>query len=204
MTRAVELHERAAELGVKEAHFDLGCLYAKGTDVEKDTAKAFRHYEAAAMCGQVEARHTLGYLEYDAGNYDLALQHFLISAKLGYEKSLNKVKISFTKGLATKANYAAALRGYQNANDEMLMMKCQALVETKLNRWGLTLRKCKVAKVADSVPLSKQFDASLFKCARHDVGGRWVVRQGLSTRQNMHETQGVDKYNDMTLFFRTF
>ena len=199
LTRAVELYERAAELGVKEAHFNLGCLYAKGTDVEKDTAKAFRHYEAAAMCGHVSARHNLGYVEDDAGNYDLALQHFLISAKLGHEKSLNNVKTSFMNGLATKADYAAALRGYQNA-----MMKCQALTETKLNRWGLTLRKCKVAKVADSVPLSKQFDASLFKCARHDVGGRWVVRQGLSTRQNMHETQGVDEYNDMTLFFRTF
>ena len=60
VTRAVELYERAAELGVKDAHFNLGCLYDKGTDVEKDTAKAFRHYEAAAMCGHVYARYNLG------------------------------------------------------------------------------------------------------------------------------------------------
>ncbi|EJK65465.1 hypothetical protein THAOC_13665, partial [Thalassiosira oceanica] len=38
-TRAVELFERAAELGVKEAHYNLGVLHARGTGVEKDTAK---------------------------------------------------------------------------------------------------------------------------------------------------------------------
>ena len=34
VTRAVELYERAAELGVKEAHFSLGFMYAFGSDVE--------------------------------------------------------------------------------------------------------------------------------------------------------------------------
>ena len=33
VTKAVALHERAVELGVKEAHFNLGCLYAKGTEM---------------------------------------------------------------------------------------------------------------------------------------------------------------------------
>ena len=117
--RAVELYERAAELGVKDAHYNLGCLYANGTDVEKDMVKAIRHYEAAAMCGHVSARYNLGHLDYDAGNYDLPLQHWLITAKLGHGKSLNKVKTSFMKGLAAKADYAAALRGYQNAVEEM-------------------------------------------------------------------------------------
>ena len=119
MTSAVELYERAAELGFKEAHYDLGGLYAEGADVEKDTAKAFRHFEKAAMCGHVFARYNLGYMDYDAGNYDLALQHWMISSKLGHETSLNSVKILFMEGLATKADYAAALRGYQNAIDEM-------------------------------------------------------------------------------------
>ena len=119
MARTVELYERAAQLGVKEAHFNLGCLHDEGTDVEKDTAKALRHYEAAAMCGHVSARQNLGCMEGNAGNYDLALQHFLISAKLGCENSLSNVKILFVNGLATKADYAAALRGYQHAVEEM-------------------------------------------------------------------------------------
>ena len=119
VARAVGLYERAAELGVKEAHFSLGCLYDNGTDVEKDMAKAMMHYEAAAMCGHVDSRHNLGCEEYDARNCDLALQHWMVAASLGHENSLGNVKFMFTKGLATKADYADALRGYQKAVDDM-------------------------------------------------------------------------------------
>ncbi|EJK62967.1 hypothetical protein THAOC_16402 [Thalassiosira oceanica] len=70
VTRTVELYERAAKIGFRDAHCSLGCLYHVGTDVEKDTARAIRHYEAAAVKGVVTARHNLGYVEYEAGNYD--------------------------------------------------------------------------------------------------------------------------------------
>ena len=123
VTRAVELWERAAELGLKEAHNSLGCLYDEGTDVEmdveKDIAKAMLHWEAAAVKGDVLARHNLGALEWEAGNHDLALQHWMIAAKLGHQKSLDEVKDMFMDGLATKADYADALRGYQSAVEEM-------------------------------------------------------------------------------------
>ncbi|EJK66638.1 hypothetical protein THAOC_12427 [Thalassiosira oceanica] len=119
VTRAAELYERAAKLGVKEAHFNLACLYANGADVEKDMAKALRHYESAATCGHVPARFNLGCKEYKDGKYDLALQHWMISAKLGFDDSLNSVKRLFMAGLATKGDYAAALRGYQKAVEEM-------------------------------------------------------------------------------------
>ena len=71
------------------------------------------------MCGHVSARFNLGYQETDAGHYDLALQHFLISATMGHENSLIMVKRLFMKSLATKPDYAAALRGYQHAVEEM-------------------------------------------------------------------------------------
>ena len=119
VARAAELFERAAELGSKEAHLSLGVLYMKGTGVEKDTAKAIRHYEAAAMCGDVYARFNLGCEEENAGNYDLALQHYLIASNLGDHDALENVKVMFMKGLATKADYAEALRGYQGADEEM-------------------------------------------------------------------------------------
>ena len=118
-TRAVELYERAAELDVKEAHYFLGLLYYEGTDVGKDTAKGIRHYETAAVRGHVSARFNLGHLEYDARNYDLALQHWMIAANLGHENSLREVKGMFMDRLATKADYAEALRGYQSASEEM-------------------------------------------------------------------------------------
>ena len=95
-------------------------MYDKGKGVEKDTAKAIRYYEAAAMSGDVLARFNLGCVESNAGgNYDLVLEHFLIAAKMGHEQSVNNVKVMFMKGLATKENYAEALRGYQGAIGEM-------------------------------------------------------------------------------------
>ena len=119
VTRAVELYERAAELGVKDAHYNLGVTYAGGKVVEKDMDKAFRHYEAAAMSGEVSARYNLGCEEYDAGNCDVALQHWMISAKLGDQDSLDEVKDLFMDGLASKADYVGALREYQSAIEEM-------------------------------------------------------------------------------------
>ena len=119
VTRAVNLYERAAELGEKKAHYNLGFLYINGEDVEKDMAKAIRHLEAAAVKGDAYARNTLGFREDNAGNYDLALQHYMIAAKMGFQGSLDNVKKMFMSGLATKADYAEALRGHQSAIEEM-------------------------------------------------------------------------------------
>ncbi|EJK62845.1 hypothetical protein THAOC_16527 [Thalassiosira oceanica] len=119
VARAVELYERAAELGSKDAHLKLGGLYLRGKDVEQDEAKAIRHFEAAAVKGDTLARCKLGNIEANAGNYDIALQHYMIAAKLGYHDSLHCIKALFMVGLATKSDYAEALRGHQSAVEEM-------------------------------------------------------------------------------------
>jgi len=71
------------------------------------------------MEGHVLSRHALGVTEYQEGNHDLAMQHWMISAKMGHEKSLNCIKKMFKEGLATKAQYAEALLGYRDAMEEM-------------------------------------------------------------------------------------
>ena len=119
VTRAVDLYERAAELGEKKPHFKLGFLYIEGEDVEKDTAKATLHWEAAAVKGDILARGNFGIYEYNAGNHDLALQHWMIAAKMGHQVSLNNIKGLFMDGFATKADYAEALRGHQSAVEEL-------------------------------------------------------------------------------------
>ena len=69
---------------------------------------------------KVESRYNLGCYEYEAErNYDRAAKHFLISAKMGHKNSLENIKSLFVRGLATKAQYAEALRGYQDAVEEM-------------------------------------------------------------------------------------
>ena len=42
----------------------------------------------------------------------------MISAKMGFEKSLNNIKDMFKQGQATKAQYAEALIGYRDAVEE--------------------------------------------------------------------------------------
>ena len=113
--RAIELWTEAAELGLVDAHYNLGHLYCSGDGVEEDKPRGIYHWQQAALKGDVISRYNLGYAEFKEGNYDLAVQHYMISAKMGYEESLNNIKDLFMNGLATKAQYAEALRGYQTA-----------------------------------------------------------------------------------------
>ena len=118
--RAVELWTEAAELGSLDAHCNLGAVYYKGDGVKKEIPRVIRHWQLAAMKGDVASRHNLGEAEYhNNGNYNLAVQHLMISAKMGCEGSLNCIKNMFKGGLATKAQYAEALLGYRDAAEEM-------------------------------------------------------------------------------------
>ena len=61
----------------------------------------------------------LGFVEYENGKYELAVQNWMISAKMGDEKSLDAIKEMFKAGHATKSQYAEALLGYRDAVEEM-------------------------------------------------------------------------------------
>ena len=118
--RAIELWTNATELGSIDAHHELGVTYYTGDGVEEDRPRGIHHYQQAAMRGYARSRHSLGVIEEDeSGNYNLAVQHYMISAKMGYEDSLNAIKDMFKEGHATKAQYAEALLGYREAVEEM-------------------------------------------------------------------------------------
>ena len=118
MRRAVELWAEAAELGSVEALFCLGLAYDIGKGVEQDKAKGVQFYEKAAMQGHIDSRSELGHFEAEKGNHDRAVRHFLISAKMGHEDSVENIKQIYIHGEATKEQYAEALKGYQNAVEE--------------------------------------------------------------------------------------
>ena len=71
------------------------------------------------MQGESFSRYNLGLVERANRKYVRAVRHFMISAKMGDEQSLDKIKEMFTEGLATKVKYADALKGYQDAVEEM-------------------------------------------------------------------------------------
>ncbi|EJK70700.1 hypothetical protein THAOC_07919 [Thalassiosira oceanica] len=119
MQKAAELYTEAAGLGSINGLFNFGLMYDVGEGVQKDKAKAAELFEKAAMAGHVPARANLGHTEVQKGNYDRAVRHFLISAKMGHEISVENIKRGFKAGLATKEQYAEALKGYQDAAEEM-------------------------------------------------------------------------------------
>ncbi|EJK76904.1 hypothetical protein THAOC_01307 [Thalassiosira oceanica] len=117
--RAIELWTEAAELGSVDAHYNLGFMYYRGEGVEEDKPRGICYWQQAAIKGHVFSRQSLGIAEFKRGNYELAMQHWMISAKMGYEDSLNAIKGMFMRDEATKAHYAEALRGYGDAVEEM-------------------------------------------------------------------------------------
>ena len=111
--KGLELFHRSAELGHAVAYYSIGGAYDVGNGVERDEKKANHYWELSSMGGHVKARHNLGALEYRAGNMDRALKHLMIAAGSGYSRSLESIKLMFTHGYATKADYAISIRVYQ-------------------------------------------------------------------------------------------
>ena len=98
------------------AHYNLSIMYQKGKGVAKDM-KTVYHLEEAAIGGHPRARNNLGCYEEYNGRIDRAMKHWVISAKLGHDFSLDTVKKGYVQGLACKEDYETALRGHQAAVD---------------------------------------------------------------------------------------
>ncbi|EJK69063.1 hypothetical protein THAOC_09719 [Thalassiosira oceanica] len=118
VARATKLWMEAAELGSVKAHYEVGDMYYTGDGVEVDKPRGIHHLQQAAMKGHGLSRHKLGVAEFNNKNYDLAVQHWMIAAKMGFEHSLNAIKEMFKGSLATKAQYTEALLGYRDAVEE--------------------------------------------------------------------------------------
>eukprot|EP00956_Cyclotella_meneghiniana_P028705 scaffold67732_cov45-Cyclotella_meneghiniana.AAC.2 len=116
--KAVELFQRASELGLASAHFNLGTSYQSGGGVEQDRKKAIHHWQQAAMMGYEDARYNLGCMETESRNMGNSMRHHIISAKCGHDNSLKEVKMGFRAGIVTKDDFADTLRCHQASQDE--------------------------------------------------------------------------------------
>ena len=119
----------AAGLGDVDAHCILGCMNENGQGVEKDEEKAVYHYEKAAICGHPYARHNLGCVEEESGSLERAMKHFIIAARLGCEKSMNKLWEHYKHGHVDKEELEATLRTHQAAIDAMKSPQREAAEE---------------------------------------------------------------------------
>ncbi|EJK52939.1 hypothetical protein THAOC_27722 [Thalassiosira oceanica] len=119
MQKAIDLWTEAAELGSIGALYNIGVAYYHGEGVQENRVKAYEFYTKAAMQGHAVSRYNLGCHEGQKWNYDRAVRHLLISAKIGHKDSVEFIKKAFMGGMATKEQYAEALKGYQGAVEEM-------------------------------------------------------------------------------------
>ena len=120
-TKAHKLWHRAGELGRSDSYYSIGIDYMHGSGgVESDMKKARRYWELAAIKGDAGARHNLGNYEYEIlRNKDKAMKHYMIAAGTGSTNSLKAIKNFYKWGLATKDEYAKALRAHQAFVDEI-------------------------------------------------------------------------------------
>jgi len=131
--KAITMWKQAVELGSINGHNELACAYHSGQGVEEDNEKAMYHWKLAAIGGHEKARHNLGIIEYNIGNFSQAMKHFIIAARSGYEKSLEEVGEGYKARLVTKDEYASTLRAYQHSMDEMISeQRTKAAVITKV------------------------------------------------------------------------
>ena len=117
--KANKLWLRAGELGDALAYHNLANSYYNGKGVQRNEEKANHYYELAAIGGNVKARYNLGIFEYNAGNMNRAVKHWMISASAGHDKSLKEIRECFMDGHATKDDFEKALRAHKEAADEM-------------------------------------------------------------------------------------
>jgi len=111
--KALELFHRAGSLGNTRGYHSIGYAYGTGRGVEVVMKKATHYYELAAMGGNEVARHNLGNMEIESGNFDRALRHYTIAVRGGYADSLKNIKDLYLKRHATKEYYTKALQLYQ-------------------------------------------------------------------------------------------
>ncbi|KAK1735441.1 hypothetical protein QTG54_014055 [Skeletonema marinoi] len=109
--------EGAAELGDVDAHYRLSDLYRNGRGVVKDGEKEVHHLEVAAIGGHPRARYNLGCHEWNNGNSERAVKHWIIAAAQGHDGSIKALMYEFRRGFVSKDDLAAALRAHQAAVD---------------------------------------------------------------------------------------
>ena len=112
-------YKMAADLGHSSAHCALAWMYNQGRGVEKDKDMEIYHLEEAAIAGSPLARYQLGLYEWNRGRYDRAVRHWIINAKLGDVKSMQKLLDYEDDGVVDKDELIEVTNAHQAVLKEM-------------------------------------------------------------------------------------
>ena len=119
---AVELLQKAVNLGYAEAQYKLGYMYQYGQGVKKNYIKALELYKKAADQDYVDALCNIGYMyEYGLGvnkNLGKAIEWYQKGAERGDAVSQDNLGIRYESGMGVKRNYAKAFELYLKAAEQ--------------------------------------------------------------------------------------
>jgi TPR repeat protein len=127
--RAIELYNRAAELGCSKAHNNLGGIYRRGGNLKK----AKFHLEAAAMAGDETSRYNLGGLEAQSGNIERALKHWTIAASAGNYIAMHNLLIALKNHDISRESMDSTLVAYNNSCAEMRSEARDACIQLEMD-----------------------------------------------------------------------
>lgn len=136
--KAVELLIHGGKLGSIFCYYELSNCYQTGQGVNKNMKKAKHFMELAAKGGLAIARYNLGCFEWQEGNTNQAMKHWLIAASAGHDKALENVKRVYTaKGtFATEDQFEKASCAHKSAKDEMTSDNRRSAAAWSLSRMG--------------------------------------------------------------------
>ena len=134
LVEAVKWFRKAAEQGVAEAQFNLGCAYANGEGVTKDVDKAVKWYRKAAEQSYPSAQCSLG-LCYDKGEGVIqdkseAIKWYRKAAIQGVAEAQFDLGFSYAQGDGVIKDASEAVRWYRKAAEQGLA-QAQCLLATK-------------------------------------------------------------------------
>ena len=118
--KAVELLQRAADVGSAEAMGMLGVLLVYGkAGLAPDEERGKKLIYDALKRGDVCSRHNVGLVCGDNDYHAVAMEHLKLSAAAGFAPSMEVLWNYFTLGHLSKAELEESLRAHQNACEEM-------------------------------------------------------------------------------------
>jgi len=121
-TKAIQLYQKAANLGNVRAQCAIGFMYATGRGVEKNGAKALEWYKKAAIHGDARAQCNLGSMFANGQNVthsnEKAVQLFKQAAQQGHTRAICNLGFMYQGGRGVPTDHERAVELYMIAADQ--------------------------------------------------------------------------------------
>ena len=117
--RVAWLHQQA-EAGDVQAMAELGCIYGKGKEVERDREQQFFWYGKAAEAGNLDGMFNLALLYIDADaekDEKQAVFWYRKAAEAGHRFGMYKLAYMYERGKGVERDYKEAMKWYAKANE---------------------------------------------------------------------------------------